>query len=185
MEWFRNLGRLQVSQCFLKRHGLCKHVISDSLLIPDCFTKSLLICYWAVYMHRWRCASRKSNMGFVQTDVWKGHLLTAKKILDKETQAQTPVLIVYLCLSRAMDKVHWPALWQALRAPCISDHLICIFHKIYQTQQGLIPGVRLQQAISYQSWGAARMCVDSSFVLRGFPRNNGRMACDGFRRPWV
>ena len=60
--------------------------------------------------------------------------------LDKAMQAQIPVWIVSLDLSKAFDRVHWPALWEALRAQLISDHLTWILHKIYEAESGQISG---------------------------------------------
>ena len=52
------------------------------------------------------------------------HLLAANLFLDKTTAHGVPVWLVSLDLSKAFDRVHWPTLWNALRAQGISDHMI-------------------------------------------------------------
>ena len=50
------------------------------------------------------------------------HLLAANLFLDKATARGIPVWLVSLDLSKVFDRVHWPTLWNALRAQGISDH---------------------------------------------------------------
>ena len=49
------------------------------------------------------------------------HLLTTNIFLDKATAAGRTIWIVSLDLSKAFDRVHWPALWAALHDQGVSD----------------------------------------------------------------
>ena len=74
------------------------------------------------------------------------HLLTANLFLDKATAHGIPVWLVSLDLSKAFDRVHWPTLWNALRAQGISDHMIWMLSKLYEGQSGEVQG----------KWGSSR-----------------------------
>ena len=52
------------------------------------------------------------------------HLLTTNILLDKATAAGRTIWIVSLDLSKACDRVHWPALWAALHDQGVSEHCI-------------------------------------------------------------
>ena len=52
------------------------------------------------------------------------HLLTTNILLDKATAAGRTIWIVSLDLSKAFDRVHWPALWAALHDQGVSEHCI-------------------------------------------------------------
>ena len=54
------------------------------------------------------------------------HLVTANLVLDKADAVGIPVWIVSLDLSKAFDRVHWPALWTALVDEGIPVHLVWI-----------------------------------------------------------
>ena len=62
--------------------------------------------------------------GFRSKYRFEEHLLTANLFLDKATAHGIPVWLVSLDLSKAFDRVHWPTLWNALRAQGISDQMI-------------------------------------------------------------
>ena len=64
------------------------------------------------------------------------HLLTANLVLHKTTAHGIPVWLVSWYLSKAFDRVHWPTLWNALRAQGISDHMIWMLSKVYEGQSG-------------------------------------------------
>ena len=51
------------------------------------------------------------------------HLVTANLVLDKADAVGIPVWIISLDLSKAFDRVHWPALWTALVDEGIPVHL--------------------------------------------------------------
>ena len=42
------------------------------------------------------------------------HLVTTQLVFDKLLRANVPIWIISLDLSKAFDRVHWPALWRAL-----------------------------------------------------------------------
>ena len=50
------------------------------------------------------------------------HLLTANVFLDKALDVGIPVWVVSLDLSKAFDRVHWPALWKGLHEQFGSSH---------------------------------------------------------------
>ena len=52
------------------------------------------------------------------------HLLTTNILLDTATAAGNTIWIVSLDLSKAFDRVHWPALWVALHDQGASEHCI-------------------------------------------------------------
>jgi len=49
--------------------------------------------------------------------------LTANSFLDKALHVGIPVWVVSLNLSKAFDRVHWPALWKSLLEQDISEHM--------------------------------------------------------------
>ena len=64
------------------------------------------------------------------------HLVTANLLLDKTDAVGIPVWIISLDLSKAFDRVHWPALWRALVEEGIPDHLVWILQCVYFGQCG-------------------------------------------------
>ena len=64
------------------------------------------------------------------------HLVIATLMLDKTDAAGIPVRIIGLDLSKAFDRVHWPALWEVLVDERIPDHLIWILQCVYFGQCG-------------------------------------------------
>ena len=51
-----------------------------------------------------------------------------------------PVWVVSLDLSKAFDRVHWPALWKGLLEQGISEHMIWMISKLYDGQFGEVIG---------------------------------------------
>ena len=51
-----------------------------------------------------------------------------------------PVWVVSLNLSKAFDRVHWPALWKSLLEQGISEHMIWKISKLYDGQFGEVIG---------------------------------------------
>ena len=66
------------------------------------------------------------------------HLVTTRLVLDKLSNADVPIWIVSLDLSKAVDRVHWPALWLALSKQGLSEHMIWMIQ--YRDQQGQVVG---------------------------------------------
>ena len=56
------------------------------------------------------------------------------------------VWIISLDLSKAFDRVRWPALWKALVDEAIPDHLVWILQCAYCRQRGEIQGVEIGNA---------------------------------------
>ena len=85
------------------------------------------------------------------------HLLTANLVIEKTLGAQLPVWMLSLDLSKAFDRVAWPALWQALRAHGVSDHLVWIMQTMYEDQVGQVRG----------EWGHSREFTITGGVRQG------------------
>ena len=68
------------------------------------------------------------------------HLVTTHFVLDKLSNANLPIWIVSLGLSKAFDRVHWPALWRALSQQGLSEHMISMIQNLYRDQQGQVVG---------------------------------------------
>ena len=68
------------------------------------------------------------------------HLLTANVFLGKTLAVGIPVWVVSLDLSKAFDRVHWPALWKSLREQGISKHMVWMISKLYDGQFGEVIG---------------------------------------------
>ena len=49
------------------------------------------------------------------------HLVTTQVLLDKLLRANVPIWITGLDLSKAFDRVSWPALWRALSQQALSN----------------------------------------------------------------
>jgi len=60
--------------------------------------------------------------------------------LENTLSANVPLWFISLDLSKAFDRVAWPALWEALKAHGISNHLIWVIQTLYHEQEGEISG---------------------------------------------
>ena len=68
------------------------------------------------------------------------HLLSANILWDKAETTGLPVWSISLDLSKAFDRVHWPALWAALFEQGVPEHLIWVLQQVYYGQHGEIVG---------------------------------------------
>ena len=68
------------------------------------------------------------------------HLLSANTLWDKAETTGLPVWSISLDLSKAFDRVHWPALWAALFEQEVPEHLIWVLQRVYYGQHGEIVG---------------------------------------------
>ena len=66
------------------------------------------------------------------------HLVTTQLVFDKLLRANVPIWIISLDLSKAFDRVHWPALWRALSQQGLSNHMIWILQNLYRNQEGQV-----------------------------------------------
>ena len=66
------------------------------------------------------------------------HLVTTQVLLDKLLRANVPIWIISLDLSKAFDRVSWPALWRALSQQGLSNHMIWMLQNLYRNQEGQV-----------------------------------------------
>ena len=81
-------------------------------------------------------AQPEEQHGFRPKHRLEEHLLTANIMLDKTRDANIPLWLVSLDLSKAFDRVDWKALWQALKDQGISLHMIWILQCLHFDQHG-------------------------------------------------
>lgn len=87
------------------------------------------------------------------------HLLTYVLLLERTLAANTPLWLVSLDLSKAFDRVSWPALWRALKEQGISDHLIWILQTLYHDQEGEVVGTSERSRKFEINAGVRQGCV--------------------------
>ena len=81
----------------------------------------------------------KNNMVSVQDDDLKSTFCQRIFCGTKQKQ-RLPVWSISLDLSKAFDRVHWPALWAALFEQGVPEHLIWVLQRVYYGQHGEIVG---------------------------------------------
>ena len=64
--------------------------------------------------------------------------MTTQVLLDKLLRANVPIWIISLDLSKAFDRVSWPALWRALSQQGLSNHMIWMLQNLYRNQEGQV-----------------------------------------------
>ena len=72
--------------------------------------------------------------GFRRGNRSEEHFLTVNAFLDTALDVATPVWVLNLHLSKAFDRVHWPALWKSLLEQGISQHMVWMISKLYDEQ---------------------------------------------------
>ena len=87
------------------------------------------------------------------------HLVTANLVLDKADAVGLPVWIISLDLSKAFDRVHWPALWTAIVYEGIPVHLVWILQCVYFGQCGEVVGDMGQSSKFNITGGVRQGCV--------------------------
>ena len=114
------------------------------------------------------------------------HLLSANILLDKAQATGFPVWIISLDLSKAFDRVHWPALWAALLEQGVSEHLIWILQRVYYGQHGEIVG-NFGQSDQFPITGGVRQgcvlsprlfCAVLEFAMRKWRHAVGQAGID-------
>ena len=87
-------------------------------------------------------------------------------MLDRTDTVGIPVWIITLDLSKAFDRVHWPALWRAIVDQGIPDHVVWVSQCVYFGQRGEIVGF-VGQSRKFNSTGGVRQgCVLSPRLFR-------------------
>ena len=104
--------------------------------LPTCLRNSLLVILVVIcYRH-----NLQKLRGFRGGRRVEEHLVTMHLVLDKLSSANVPIWIVSLDLSKAFDRVHWPAPWRALSEQGLSEHMIWMIKNLYRNQQGQVVG---------------------------------------------
>ena len=80
-------------------------------------------------------------------------------MLDKTDAMGIPVWTISLDLSKAVDRVHWPALWRALVDEGIPDHLVWILQCVDFGQRGEVVGDMRQSRKFNIAGGVRQGCV--------------------------
>ena len=70
-----------------------------------------------------------------------------------------PVWVVSLDLSKAFDRVHWPALWKSLLEQGISEHMVWMISKLYDEQFGEVIGSSGRSRKFNSTGGVRQGCV--------------------------
>ena len=104
------------------------------------------------------------------------HLVTTHLVLDKLSSANVPIWIVSLDLSKAFDRVHWPALWRALSEQGLSEHMIWMIQNLYRNQQGQVVGSNGCSRSFAIHGGVRQGCVFSRLFLFGVGNVDGELA---------
>ena len=87
------------------------------------------------------------------------HLLSADIFIDKTRERNIPIWIVSLDLSKAFDRVSWPALWEALRGHGLSEHIVWTLQCLYHSQSGEVKG-QSARSVSFDILAGVRQgCV--------------------------
>ena len=68
------------------------------------------------------------------------HLLTASLVIERALAVAMPIWIISLDLSKAFDRVDWPALWRALADQGVNPHIIWNLQCAYCEQMGQVRG---------------------------------------------
>ena len=87
------------------------------------------------------------------------HLVTTHLVLDKFSSANVPIWIVSLDLSKAFDRVHWPALWRVFSVQGLSEHMIWMIQDLNRDQQGQVVGSHGCSRFSAIHGGVRQGCV--------------------------
>ena len=128
----------------------------------------------------------KNNMVSVQDDGSKNIFYQQIILLDKAQATGFPVWIISLDLSKAFDRVHWPALWAALLEQGVSEHLIWILQRVYYGQHGEIVG-NFGQSDQFPITGGVRQgwvlsprlfCAVLEFAMRKWRHAAGQAGID-------
>ena len=83
--------------------------------------------------------------------------------------------VVSLDLSKAFDRVHWPALWKSLLEQGISEHMVGMISKLYDGQFGEVIGSSGRSRKFNITWGVRQGCVMSPRLLLQFAIRKWRL----------
>ena len=100
------------------------------------------LCYmfWVRIENILELEQPENQHGFRPGKEIEEHLLTTNILPDKAPAAGRTIWIVSLDLSRAFDRVDWPALWAALHDQGVSEDCIWFLQHSYNQQIGKVVG---------------------------------------------
>ena len=117
-------------------------------------TRRLLIWFWVVLEPFLEAAQPEEQRGFRSGRCIEEHL-----VIDKPWSVNMPIWIISLDLSKAFDRLHWPALWWALSQQSISDHMVWLLQNLYKDQTGQIAGTNESSRLFDIKRGVRQGCV--------------------------
>ena len=152
-------GARRCSACCRKKQDHYNLQTSDQLQTFVYYTKHLHIFYlddWNIFLE---VGQPEEQHGFRPGRRLEEHLVTANLVLGKADAVGIPVWIISLDLSKAFDRVHWPALWTALVDGGIPVHPVWILQCVYFGQCGEVVG-EMGQSRKFNITGGVRQgCV--------------------------
>jgi hypothetical protein len=83
-------------------------------------------------------AQPEEQIGFRAGRRLEEHLLTTTLLLEKCGLHNVPLWIISLDLTKAFDKVIWPALWAALLEQGVPEYLVLAIQRLYELQFGVV-----------------------------------------------
>ena len=147
---------------------LCMQVISGQLPTHDCKVFAYLIP--GHIQHTLVTHQPEEQHGFRSKYRFDKLFLTANVFLHHATAHGIPVWLESLDFSKAFDCVHWPTVWNALRAQGISDHIIWMLSNLCGGHSGEVRGKwgshRNCPQLSKNFWRETRVCSKSSCIFR-------------------
>ena len=153
-------GFVLYSTCCLKRCGQNKLLDFRPIANIRLFYKVFACLVLDRIEHQLDDHQPEEQHGFRRGKRIEEHLLTANVFLDKALDVGIPVWVASLDLSKAFDRVHWPALWKGLLEQGISEHMIWMNFEIIRW--AIWRGHRIdrsKQKIQHYRRCAARMCL--------------------------
>ena len=137
-------GAKRCSACCQKKQGHYNLRTSDQLQTFVYYTKTFAYFLLGRLEQFLEAGQPEEQHGFRPRRRLEEHLVTANLVLDEADAVGIPVWIISLDLSKAFDRVHWPALWTALVDEGIPVHLVwilqCVYFGVYFGQCGEVVG---------------------------------------------
>ena len=173
------LNAILVSGCVPRAWGKTTFVMlpkmSGATFVKDFRPIALVKIMYKVYarmMHErlrqtLEAAQPPSQAGFRKGYSTDDDLFAACQLMEKCAEWGLPLWIVSLDLSKAFDRVRWPALWAALREQGVAESLVASLAALQKDQEGQVRG---RGGITSRSFSIKRG------VIQGCPLSPGLFA---------